>query len=155
VRRAEQKEGQLFLFDEQGCVLKAGKGKQTHYKGTAGQIVHLADGDSMAVADGGQLRVICKGKLASTLSQTHPFTALLIDSRDQVVAGNTAGEIHVASSFESPFARLQWHSGPVNCLAEIESGFVSGGNEGVIVFWRDNGTKLDFVPRLGSPILKL
>jgi WD40 repeat protein len=78
----------------------------------------------------------------------------------QVITGDERGHVvvwHVLGDripSQPVRTSLHWHAHPVRCLAASQDGttLLSGGREGVLVFWQLVNGQRTFLPRLGAPI---
>merc|ERR1719153_164704 len=91
-----------------------------------------------------------------------PFTVARVHPLERTVAcGDTSGRVLVYSGLqqaEPAKSILHWHNLPLTGLDWSEEGSVlySGGGEAVMCKWRrEDGSKPQFVPRVGAPIVRL
>ncbi|BFZ63996.1 NET1-associated nuclear protein 1 [Saitoella coloradoensis] len=92
-------------------------------------------------------------------SHSAPFTTLAFH-REHLAVGSADGQIriytHVTSALTTaPVVRtFHWHANPVSSLSFVldETYLLSGGAEGVLVFWQLETGKKTFLPRLGAAI---
>jgi len=136
--------------------------------------VHVGDADNLVCAISDHKKhefkdvtlLVYNKNLAKNMSvhadKDRPFTCARVHPLSRVVAvGDTSGRIIVYTCLDQPVPSksiLHWHSLPVTVLAWSMEGSVlySGGGEAVLCKWRqEEGSKPNFVPRIGGPVIGL
>ena len=88
-------------------------------------------------------------------AQSNYFTALAYEEGDRLATAHRDGSMRLWSKTLRPVTELHWHASRVGALAfGARSLLYSGGDEGVLVVWKDHGGR-DYLPRLGAPIVHL
>jgi len=98
--------------------------------------------------------------LINTIKHEAKITALEIHPQNEsIIVGDVNGRIHFFYGAFTPnnkivSSTMHWHSHSVRALCMSTDGtqLLSGGEEGVIVFWHLNVNKKTFCPRLGNTI---
>lgn len=102
-----------------------------------------------------------KGELLKSIKVDCGITCASFDPiSERLVIGDVLGRLHTISDLFKPRHRTQvnhWHSSAVGAVGFLPGGttVITGGNEGVLVFWKDEMSRKDFCPRLDGPILKI
>ena len=136
--------------------------------------VHVGDSDNLvcAISDHKKhefrdVSLLVYNKILTKNMSVHadkdrPFTCARVHPVSRIVAaGDSSGRIMVYSCLDQPQPSksiLHWHSLPVTALAWSLEGSVlySGGGEAVLCKWRqEEGTKPNFIPRIGGPVTGL
>lgn len=78
----------------------------------------------------------------------------------RLVVGDASGRLYTVTDYLSPKPRVQishWHANAVHAVNFLPGGqtTVSGGQEAVLVFWKDENTRKDFCPRLDGTITSI
>lgn len=81
-------------------------------------------------------------------------------STDKLILGDSLGRMHVVTNLYLPQHSMQtchWHASALRAVGTLPGGttIVSGGKEGVVVFWKDENTRKDFCPRLDGEIAQI
>lgn len=119
------------------------------------QLVALANSKSVVLRNYGK-----KGApIEKEITIQGGITCMNFDqSSERLSIGDKLGRIHTVTNIFQPNHLVQishWHSSSVGTIGFLPGGqtMVSGGQEGVLVFWKNENTRKDFCPRLDGPIV--
>ena len=105
----------------------------------------------VSVSDGHELK---------EYSHSHGISSAVVSGQSLII-GDRRGKILVLNGFLSKkvqpiyTTKLEWHTGPVNCLKVSGQYLYSAGEESVIVLWHLRDLSRDFLPRVGTAINSL